>query len=161
MPIAYHGKKQKEQQEPTDRERLRRKPHCEYCMSRIGNWIHSCAPPVSCQPGKPIRSLVPLRVRFLRCERNLITLVKALRGSSRSHLFPDLNAHAGVFSALTNTSLMPARKLFGPSSSVAFAKASHSPMGVRDPDARIKLVRRSLSFLGTEWHSRTRSNSPD
>ena len=86
----------------------------------------------------------------------------------RSHLFPDLVVHAGAFSALASTSLMPARKLFGPSSSVAFAKASHSPrfpametMGVRDPDARIKLVKRSLSFLGTEWHSRRRSKSPD
>ena len=94
-----------------------------------------------------------------------MTLVKALRGSSTSHLFPDLNVHAGVFSALTNTSLMPARKLFGRSSSVAFARISRfsamETTEVRDPDARIKLIRRSLSFLGTEWHRRTRSKSPD
>src|ERR1700728_1898184 len=76
---------------------------------------------------------------------------------------------AAVFlAALTSACLMPARNLLGPSSSVAFAEASHSPrlpametMGMRAPDARIKLVRRALSVAGTEWHSRTRSKSPD
>jgi len=33
-------------------------------------------------------------------------------------------------------------------------------MGVRDPEARIKQVRRSLSLVGTEWHRMTRSKSP-
>src|ERR1700674_5465454 len=78
---AHPGQKQKEQHEPTDRERLRRKPHCRYCMSRIANWIHSCAPLISCQTGKTIRSLVQLRVRFLRGERNLMPFVKAPKHS--------------------------------------------------------------------------------
>src|SRR5260370_25702042 len=33
-------------------------------------------------------------------------------------------------------------------------------MGVRDPEARIKQVSRSLSLVGTEWHRMTRSKSP-
>src|SRR5258708_36273649 len=32
--------------------------------------------------------------------------------------------------------------------------------GERDPEARIKQVRRSLSCLGMEWHRVTRSKSP-
>jgi hypothetical protein len=74
----------------------------------------------------------------------------------------------GGASQRSSTSLIPARKLLGPSSSVAVAKVSHSPrfpametIGACDPDARIRPVRRPVSFLGREWHSRTRSKSRD
>src|SRR5580698_10627312 len=85
------------------------------------------------------------------------------------HLCRTMPVHAvGVFFALLSASRIPATNLLGPSSNVEVAKASHSPrlpametMGMRDPEARIKLVRRSLSPAGTEWHRRTRSKSPD
>jgi hypothetical protein len=85
------------------------------------------------------------------------------------HLRMAMPVHAvGLFFALVSTCRIPATNLLGPSSNVEDANASHSPrlpametMGMRDQDARIKLVRRSLSPAGAEWHRRTRSKSPD
>src|ERR1700728_3683913 len=73
---------------------------------------------------------------------------------------------AAVFlAALTSACLMPATNLLGPSSNVAFAKASHSPRLPAIESARSRRPNQSgLAFplrAGTEWHSITRSTSSD
>jgi hypothetical protein len=73
-----------------------------------------------------------------------------------------------LLAALLSISLRSARNSFVSfSSRVAFAKASCGPevsametMGVSEPDARIRQVRRSRSVAGIEWHRMTRSKSP-
>ena len=116
-------------------------------------------------------SLVPSsrgRVKLHTVDQCALCTLALLCRNCAAAMYPLLPALA-LLHALLNISLRFARNSFVSfSSSVAVGKASCSPgvsvmetTGVSEPDARIKQVRRSLSAAGIEWHSRTRSKSPD
>jgi hypothetical protein len=73
----------------------------------------------------------------------------------------------GTAAVLTNTLFIPRSKLSGFSSNVASARELSGPFsdatettGVCEPDIRIRLVSRSLSFAGRDLSRSTRSKSP-
>ena len=74
----------------------------------------------------------------------------------------------GIFEAMTSIILIPASNRAGSlSPKVASGKVSCFPglsateiTGMKEPDARIKQVNRSLSLSGIEWHREMRSKPP-